>query len=590
MKRILMSSRTYGWVQNPSDFSKLKLVVQIFDSSSDHYKRLRDHLIIDSIPFKKLQLAFLEKLTANVEEFTYSELVGHSRDITGSPAKNRKEAVADSLIQVTILPQSTTTTGKTWTDNWTADGFLRWALSLNFVSHDREEDLCSITTQGLYYARTEDDSDEELDILRDALLRYPPATQVMRILRSAKIPVSKFYIGNRLGFQGEKGFTSYNEKIMTDWFRTGSVAEQKKIKSDIEGTSDKYARMISSWLNKVGFVVVTRQKLDTTQGEKVGFPIYSLSGRGLHALNQSEGGSKNRCVEKFITWEFLAVEGKNRDYIRTRRALILKNLEVTKSFQVLLDELKKAGFNEDPVIIENDIKGLNNIGICIKKSGNRIVLVDKLVDFTIPKLNLTNELKDAYTEQQKARFLKETDLDIRFIELLEIAYDGNRNRDFELITAELFVEAYNLCSVTLGGGLKPDLIAFTDQFGIIVDTKAYTAGYTKSIQQEDAMVRYIEDNQLRDPSRNATVWWENFDSDIPPRCFYYLWVSSKFVGQFEDQLQSTFKRTGTKGAALNVEQLLLGADSIMKGRFDKSDIPKYMNNKEIIWSMQEECQ
>ena len=62
-----MSSRTYGWVQNPSDFSKLKLVVQIFDSSSDHYKRLRDHLIIDSIPFKKLQLAFLEKLTAYVK-------------------------------------------------------------------------------------------------------------------------------------------------------------------------------------------------------------------------------------------------------------------------------------------------------------------------------------------------------------------------------------------------------------------------------------------------------------------------------------------------------------------------------------------
>ncbi|MEG2708665.1 MAG: restriction endonuclease FokI recognition domain-containing protein, partial [Vagococcus sp.] len=33
-----MISRTYGWVQNPSDFSKLKLVVQLFDATSTHYQ------------------------------------------------------------------------------------------------------------------------------------------------------------------------------------------------------------------------------------------------------------------------------------------------------------------------------------------------------------------------------------------------------------------------------------------------------------------------------------------------------------------------------------------------------------------------
>lgn len=576
-----MISRTYGWVQNPSDFSKIKLVVQIFDTQSIHYKNLRENLVPNIIYFDDVKNQLLTKLNSNIAEFSYLELVGTSKGEDGKSPKSRADAVADSLIQVTILPQSVNTTGKCWTDNWTSDGYLRWALSLNFIKHDRETDMCTITQLGLDFSRTDNDSDEEIAILRRALLCYPPATQVLSILNDANKPITKFAIGNQLGFVGEKGFTSYDEELMLDWFITGSEDEQKKIKSDIEGTSDKYARMIASWLEKVGFVAKHSTTVQTRNGIKAGFQQFSITGRGSHALKQAHGSSKNTRISKFLTWEFLAVDGKNRDYVRTRRAYILKYLQETKSFNVLIDKLRQLGFRDDKKILETDLSGLNTFGLRINKDGDLVELKDLLADFTIPALNLTQELKDAETEKRKAEFMNMTNLPAKYIELLEIAYDGKRNRDFEIVTAELFKKVYGLQSILLGGGRKPDGIVFTDKFGIIIDTKAYGKGYSKNINQADEMIRYIEDNKRRDSERNPTEWWTGFDDNIPQDQIYFMWISSTFVGRFQEQLDYTSSQTNTNGGALNVEQLLLGADAVLKGTLDANTLPSYMKNQEI---------
>ena len=211
-----MISRTYGWVQNPSDFSKLKLVVQIFDSTTKHYENLRKKLVRTLIPFEDIKNNLISKLDKNVEEFSYLELVGTSKDNNGRSPKKRSDAVADALIQITILPQNANTSGKRWTDNWTSDGYLRWALSLNFIKHDRNTDICSITQLGKAFSQSENKSDKETEILRKALLSYPPATQVLNILENSSSPVTKFTIGNQLGFSGEKGFTSYDEQLILD--------------------------------------------------------------------------------------------------------------------------------------------------------------------------------------------------------------------------------------------------------------------------------------------------------------------------------------------------------------------------------------
>src|SRR3712207_7098820 len=57
--------------------------------------------------------------------------------------------------------------------------------------------------------------------------------------------------------------------------------------------------------------------------------------------------------------------------------------------------------------------------------------------------------------------------------------------------------------------------------------------------QADEMIRYIEDNKRRDENRNPIKWWEAFPDTIPQEEFYFMWVSSKFIGKFQEDRKST---------------------------------------------------
>ncbi|HFH9935023.1 restriction endonuclease FokI C-terminal domain-containing protein [Streptococcus parasuis] len=577
-----MKTRTYGWVQNPSSFSNLKKVVKIFDKNSDHYIDMRNNLLT-SVYFTDVRDKLQDKLNKGETIFSYTELVGTSRNSSGKSPKKRSDAVADALIQISILPQGFKRTGKTWTDNWTADGFLRWAVSLNFVSVDRESDTFSITPEGLVFVQTADDSKEEKKVLQEALLAYPPAIQVLRLLAENKGYCTKFYLGERLGFRGERGFTSYDEELMFDWLGDADDFEKRKIKSDVEGSSDKYARQICNWLKNVGLLDAQTVKRTYADGSTNGFQGYKINGRGLHALRQAEGSSKNSKHIKFLMWEFLATNCENRDYVRTRRAYILKFLQETNSFSNLLTKLNQKGFTDEKEVIESDIQGLVYFGLSIDFNGKNVVLKDTISDFSIPDLEITKELKNEQSEKLRSKFLKLTNLPMKYLELLDIAFDGKRNRDFEIVTMDLFRNVYKLNAKLLGGGRKPDGLIYTDGFGVIVDTKAYGEGYSKNINQADEMIRYIEDNKRRDLNRNPIEWWKDYPDSIPVDSFYFMWVSSKFVGKFQEQLEYTANETQTLGGALNVEQLLLGADLVAKGQFDAKELHSMFNNKEIVF-------
>lgn len=86
-----MNSRAFGWIQNPSDFQKLKLVVQVFDSESQHYANLRDTIVPDVIYFKSDRRRFVNYLTANIEEFSYLDLVGTQRNKQNTATNSRSE-------------------------------------------------------------------------------------------------------------------------------------------------------------------------------------------------------------------------------------------------------------------------------------------------------------------------------------------------------------------------------------------------------------------------------------------------------------------------------------------------------------------
>lgn len=579
-----MTNRSFGWVQNPSNFKNLKKTVEIFDCNSNQYSLLREKLVEENLyHFKNIQKSLQKKLDNDNEVFTFSELVGRNLNVDGKKPKDRKYSVANALIQISLESQSSNTRGKKFTDEWSSEGFLRWAVSLNFVEYNRETDTFKITDKGKIFINTK--TEEEMNqVLREALLSYPPATRVLEILDNNS-NVTKFFIGNRLGFKDEPGFTSYSEDLMIEWIRESEDKEEEdKIRSNVEGTADKYARMICGWLKKVGFVNQKSSKYISNINENreiTGFLLYSITGKGKHALNQIKGNSSNSKNTKFLLWEFLAVKGEGKDYIRTRRATILKFLENSTSFKNLMNHLKYQGFNESMEVIKNDIEGLNNIGIRIELNDTSVRLLDKINNFEIPKVNVNLTNKEQNNLKLKEFFISETNIPNKYITLLDLAYDGKANRDFEIITSELFREVYKLNTKHLGGKRKPDILIWSKEFGIIVDTKAYKKGYKKNISEEDKMVRYIDENIKRNKNDNPNEWWESFDKNITVDKYFYLWISSEFIGKFEEQLKSTAIRTNTNGASLNVYQLLMGGHLVQTEKLSVNNIPKYMNNSEI---------
>lgn len=579
-----MEIRTFGWIQNPSDLNKLKLTVNTFDCDSEHYQKLLN-VIIDKeiIYFPDIAEKLKSKLREKADSFTYEELVGGIKDKYGRNTSVRADQQADSLLKITILPQSAETKGRHFTDNWTADGFLRWAVTWGFVEHNRDKDTFRLTPLGKAYSITSNGSPEEYDILINAILAYPPAIQVLSLLSKAKRGCTKFYLGNQLGFRGEKGFTSYNEELMIEWFlQTTDSEERKKIKQDIEGTSDKYARMIAGWLVKLGLVQQSQNPIQVNGVSLTGFPLYKITAKGEYALRQSRGSSKNQKIPQYIMWEFLAAGANvNRDYLRSRRAHIIQSAKKPIKIKSLSNHLDSLGYETSEAVIYEDIQKLEYFGINFNKSQDSIHINNKILHFDIPDLDITDEERGTYNNKFKNYLRENSELSFKFIELIDIAHDGTRNRDMEIITAELLKEVYGLNVKLLGGGRKPDILAYTDDIGIIIDTKAYKDGYGKQINQADEMIRYIEDNQRRDLIRNPNEWWRYFPKSISKEKIYFMWISSYFKNNFYEQVQYTAQETKSIGAALNVRQLLLCADAIQKKALSLDTFLGAFRNEEI---------
>ena len=158
-----------------------------------------------------------------------------------------------------------------------------------------------------------------------------------------------------------------------------------------------------------------------------------------------------------------------------------------------------------------------------------------------------------------------------YLSLIDLAFDSNQNRLFEMQTIDLFVNECQFSGVHLGGGRKPDGIIYREQeqHGVIIDTKAYSKGYSLPISQADEMTRYIRDNQTRSDSINPTRWWDSFPGSIDS--FNFAFISSVFKGNIGATLQRIALDTGVKGAAINVMNMLVVAEKLKAGDMSHAD-------------------
>ena len=595
--------RTFGWVQNPGDLKKLKKVVGIFkagsaenlDLVSNKLPLLLTYGLISNDDYND----FIAELNKTDIEIDYSKLKGK-----GSGSRTRKDAICTGIIQAIIEAQqnktysdvagNSITIKKPYTDDWTAEGFLRWAISCGLLEYVKDDDKCKITPLGEELANAPDNSPAETEALTKALLSYPPVIRILSLLE-AQDEQTKFDLGSKLGFKGEMGFTSMpQDAYLCDYCEATTAGERTNVRSNEEGDSDKYARGIASWCMQKGWVESNQKDVTETYRRKsytAKLQTYSITRKGEKALIKARGNSSNPRLARVLMFEMLASNKvSSANYLRFVRACIIKALTSSdKSTDQLKKALKGYELDVDDTAIKDHIEGLISIGLEITENAGKYRLLDKIECLEIPAR--TECVKDNVVDIKDRVRNKLIHLYHKYLALIDLAYSDAASRakknadarEFEIQTADLFTKELSFNGQRLGDSRKPDVIISYGLDGTIVDNKSYKDGFNISRTCADEMSRYINENNLRQKSLNPNEWWKNFDSTIT--AYTFLFITSYLKGQFEDQLEYVSNANGgIKGAAIGVESLLYLSEGIKAGRISHADFYSNFNNKEMIYT------
>jgi hypothetical protein len=591
-----MVQRVFGWIQDSGSFSNLKNILRALDNSTEIVKRIKKY-----VPERYGRDTLLEALTKEEVDYNLMKgkgascqltveenmtMFGYSKDEAQKlVAKGgRGNASASGVAQLCLVGQKIMPDGskKPYQGDWQAECFLRWGVTLGFLDYSYERDTVKLSELGRLFVETKDESSEEKEIIGSALLTYPPACRVLELIAKKK-HLTKFEIGSQLGFTGEDGFTSIPQNLYVSGLGSAtSPAERKNILQNVEGSADKYARMIAGWLIYVGYLtqvdkLVTIEYAGIEYSEKLS-QSYMITLKGQTQLKKVLGDSSVKQSKKRVFKDMLATKALDKDYLKTRRSYILEILGTEKNLETIQAYLSSKGMNESKVTISDDLANFGNIGLHIKQNGDKYRLLDniELIGITSKKPVVKSNSLIVKDELR----LKLKSINHKYLILLDLSYSSDLNRDFEIETMSLLTEELRYNGTHLGGASKPDGVAFRGEQGIIVDTKAYSKGYSLPIKQADEMIRYIEENKTRGEI-NPNKWWENFDVNV--KDFSYLFVSSEFTGGFQDRINYIKKRTDYDGGVITAKNLLLFAEEVASERLDYSKSFKVLKqNSEII--------
>ncbi len=575
------AKRSFGWVQDPGDLIKLIAVVSVFDNKSSFHNLLKTKLIPEKISTEDGRDRFINELNKSPLILKYSDLVGTS-------FTPRSSARCNGIIQAAIKGQK-----RDFIADWPADNFIRWAHCLGFISYDYKSDSFSITDDGLRLsmAKHADDNDtmtqEEIDIITEAMLSYPPAVRILTLLEHGDI-LTKFEIGAQLGFIGENGFTSLSQDLLIKALELEqNSAMKKQLVANWEGSADKYARMIGGWLVKLGLLSYVPK---VKRSQKVMIPGYQITTEGIIQLKHTKGTSKFKLYPKNISFERFSTKSRDRDFLRLRRSYIVDYLHSKRHKEIKFDSiiayLKTKNIRIDAPELIDDLYGLVNIGLSleIKQSKESCIFTDNLKDFTI----VLHENIDTPSHILKLKNIVRAHLDVlphSYLNLIDLAYDKTQSRQFEICVLDFLVNECNFTGIHLGGASKPDAVVYTtdleENYCLIIDTKAYKDPYNLPISQEDEMVRYLTEFKNKDSVVNPNTWWNVIQDDISRT--YFMFVSGEFSKSIATKLNKASLRSGYKGVALNVANLLILGNEIKKKNLNLEWIAdNFFENKEYV--------
>lgn len=592
--------RSFGWVQNPSNFKTLKAVTGIFDRNSVYRKNLMEY----RLPLIKANRLisdedydrFIGLLSSDVDEIKYEMLKGR-----GSGGSARSEALCSGIVQACIDGQRSAVytdldglpvqLHKLYSDDWTSDGFLRWAVSLGLLEYSYSSDTCRLSDTGRRFVETQDGSPEENAVLAKALMSYPPVQRVLSLLAGGN-SMTKFEIGSQLGFRAELGFTSISQDyFIALWNDAETPQEKSEIRANVEGDSDKYARMICSWLAKMKWVDSVKEKrVGCFNGDasEMELQSYFITARGLREYKKAQGNSSNPRIPKTVMFEMLATKAPNTGYLRYRRATLINGLSRARSIEELGEYFAGIGKRELPQTILDDIDGLVRIGLEIAKDTNdRYLLKDRIIGLQIP---VQPETKEEITMLKERVRQNLANVSHDYLILIDLAYSNATSRakknidarNFEIHTADLLTKELSFDGKWLGGSDKPDVVVWKDDFGFIIDNKSYKGGFSVGRSNEDEVCRYINQAQKMEEGFPPNNWWRCF-RDNGVLTLHYLFVTSFLKGSYLKNLSSIHQRSGIVGGAVTAANLLCFAEHVKRGALTERSLHDYLDNAEVLF-------
>ena len=186
--------------------------------------------------------------------------------------------------------------------------------------------------------------------------------------------------------------------------------------------------------------------------------------------------------------------------------------------------LKSRGILESESTIADDINSFDNIGLSVAVKQNQYKVTDTIVGLSIPA-QVQNIAKSDFAIIKDNVRKKLQCVNHKYLLLIDLGFDSDSNRDYEIQTAELFTTELDFKGARLGDMRKPDVCVYYGKNGLIIDNKAYSKGYSLPISQADEMVRYIEENKTRQSSINPNQWWKIFEDTVSD--FNYVFVSGE---------------------------------------------------------------
>lgn len=575
-----MADRTFGWVQDPGRFDSLRRVTRIFVPESNVHNTLIQQDIPHLVTDPETRARLLSALAARPLRLSYTDLAGRA---LGGP---RALDPCNGIVQAALKGQR-----RDFLSDWAAENFVRWAHALGFLEYARDADTFGLTEAGAAYSREDASDADARKALGLALLTYPPAVHILRLLKEGG-HLTKFEIGRQLGFVGEGGFTSlHQDMVVRELYLEGDARKRRGLMRELEGSSDKYARTVAGWLDKMGWVR-RRPKTVMAQGEELcamQLPhAWTITPNGLSALRKADGAARHGRAPRRVCFEMLATKAPSRDYLRARRAALIQTLSGRYRHMAALSRLMAAaGFPVGQGTLEADLDGLRNLGLrVIRDARGAWTLKDEVTGLHPPRFQVAESLPGDLTRRKEEIRAYLRHVPHEYLALMDLGLDGSQNRVFEFQTMAL-LELMGFSGRHLGGSNRPDGAFFTHgldcNYGLIVDAKAYSGGFSCAASARDEMKRYVDENRDR-PALHPTAWWFVFPPQLrAPRDFRFLFVSGALTGKFREQLERLSAGPGaTPGAAITAEDLLLLAEAILSRRLGLEEVGAVFASRDAV--------